>query len=77
KPATTSESMRFSNSKEVVFVVDGKIVPYSEIQSLSPSTIKSMSVVKDMESAEIQKYVKEYKKTSSVDPKCFIVIETK
>ena len=67
----------YAKAYEVVYVLDGKIVPYSEIESLSSSRIDNMTVIKDKGSSVFMKYAKEYKKSSKTEPKCVILITTK
>lgn len=66
-----------ADAEEIVYILDGKIVPYSEIESLSSSRIDNMTVIKDKGSSVFMKYAKEYKKTSKAEPKCVILITTK
>ena len=66
-----------ADAEEIVYILDGKIVPYSEIESLSSSRIDNMTVIKDKGSSVFMKYAKEYKKTSKTEPKCVILITTK
>ena len=66
-----------ADAGEIVYVLDGKIVPYSKIQSISSSKIDSMKVVKDKENPVFQKFAKEYKTTANREPKCVIFINTK
>ena len=66
-----------ADAGEIVYVLDGKIVPYSKIQSISSSKIDSMKVVKDKENPVFQKFAKEYKTTANSEPKCVIFINTK
>ena len=73
---TTSDIIR-ADAGEIVYVLDGKIVPYSKIQSIPSSKIDSMKVVKDKENPDFQKFAKEYKTTANIEPKCVIFINTK
>ena len=66
-----------ADAGEIVYVLDGKIVPYSKIQSISSSKIDSMKVVKDKENPVFQKFAKEYKTRANREPKCVIFINTK
>lgn len=59
--------------KETIFVVDGKIVPQSEMQKLSPSQIDSMTVIKDKNNSVYTKYSTE----AGNKPNCIIIIKTK
>ena len=43
---------------EIAFVLDGKIVPYTEIQPLSSSNIESMTVIKNTQDKNFQKFSK-------------------
>ena len=63
--------------EEIVYVLDGKIVPYSIIQSIPSSKIDSMKVIKDKNNPDFQKFAKEYKTTAKREPKCVIFINTK
>ena len=62
---------------EIVYVLDGKIVTYSEIQSMPSSKIDSLTVIKDKENSTFQKISEEYMKTYKTAPKCAILITTK
>ena len=62
---------------EIVYVLDGKIVTYSEIQSMPSSKIDSLTVIKDKENSTFQKISEEYMKTYKTTPKCAILITTK
>jgi hypothetical protein len=66
-----------AEADEIVYVLDGKIVPFSEIQPMPSSKIDSMTVIKDKENPTFQKISEEYKKTNKTDPKCVILITTK
>lgn len=66
-----------AEADEIVYVLDGKIVPYSEIQSLSSSKIDSMTVIKDKDNSTFQKISEEYKKKTKASIKCVILITTK
>lgn len=66
-----------ADAGEIVYVLDGKIVPYSKIQSISSSKIDSMKVVKDKENHDFKKFADEYIKTSQIAPICVILITTK
>ncbi len=56
---------------------EGKIVPYSEIQSISSSKIESITVVKDKETPIFKKFADEYMKTYKKVSTCVILITTK
>lgn len=66
-----------AESDEIVYVLDGRIVPYSEIQSMTSSKIDSMMVVKDKDNHNFKKFAAEHMKTSNKTPKCVILITTK
>ena len=66
-----------AEADEIVYVLDDKIVPYSEIQSMSSSKIDSMKVIKDNNNPIFQKISEEYKKKSKTPIKCVIIITTK
>lgn len=66
-----------AESDEIIYVLDGKIVPSSEIQSMSSSKIESMTVVKDKDNPTFKKLTDEYTKTNKKIPRCVILITTK
>jgi len=66
-----------AKADEIVYVLDGKITPYSEIQSMSSSRIDSMTVIKDKDNPTFKKISEEYKKTYKIVPKCIILITSK
>lgn len=66
-----------AEADEIVYVLNGKIVPYSEIQSLSSSKIDSMTAIRDKDNPTFQKISEEYKKKSKTPIKCVIMITTK
>ena len=66
-----------ADAGEIVYVLNGKIVPYSKIQSISSSKIDSMKVVKDKENPVFHKFAKEYNTTANRESKCVIFINTK
>ncbi len=78
-PVNTSISTDIirAEADEIVYVLDGKIVPSSEIQSMPSSKIDSMTVIKDKDNPTFQKISEEYKKTYKTVPKCVIIIATK
>ena len=47
------------SENEIIYVMDGKIVPQSEMQKLSPSQIDSIKVIKDKTDPDYIKYSKE------------------
>lgn len=65
------------NQKEMMVVLDGKIVSYKEMLDLSPSVIDSMEIIKDKNHPDFKKYTKEYMQSSNVEPKCLIKVATK
>ena len=79
EPVNTGVSTDIIHVKadEIAFVLDGKIVPYSEIQSLSSSKIDSMTAIRDKDNPTFQKISEEYKKKSKTPIKCVIMITTK
>lgn len=76
KSGVTTEVIR-AESDEIIYVLDGKIVPYSEIQSMSSSKIESMTVVKDKDNPIFKKFADEYMKTYKKASTCVILITTK
>lgn len=72
-----------NKENEIVYVVNGKIVPYSEIKNMPSSKIVSIAVVKNKQNPEFQKvseylkYAKDDIKYGKLDPKCIIKIVTK
>lgn len=66
-----------AESKEIVYVLDDKIVPYSVIQSMPSSKIDSMKVIKDKDNSIFQKISEEYKEKFNTSIKCVILIITK
>ncbi len=62
---------------EIAFVLDGKIVPYTEIRSLSSSNIESVTVIKNTKDKNFQKFSKEYMKIYKTVPKHIILISSK
>ena len=75
-PGVTTNVIR-TESDEIIYVLDSKIVPYSIIQSIPSSKIDSMKVIKDKNNPDFQKFAKEYKTTAKREPKCVIFINTK
>lgn len=76
KTGVTTDVIR-AEADEIVFVLDGKIVPYSEIQSMSSSKIDAMTVIKDKNNSTFQKISEEYKKKSKTPIKCVIIVKSK
>lgn len=62
-----------AEAKETLYVVDGKIVPQSEIQKLSPSKIDSIKVIKDKKDHDYIKYAKE----AGNEPTSIMIFKTK
>jgi len=62
---------------EIAFVLDDKIVPYTEIQPLSSSNIESVTVIKNTKDKNFQKISEEYMKIYKTVPKQIILITTK
>lgn len=62
-----------AEAKETLYVVDGKIVPQSEIQKLSPSQIDSIKVIKDKKDHDYIKYAKE----AGNEPTNIMIFKTK
>ena len=79
EPVNTGVSTDIIHVKadEIAFVLDGKIVPYTEIQPLSSSNIESMTVIKNTQDKNFQKFSKEYMKIYKTIPKQIILITTK
>ncbi|MBO4814805.1 MAG: hypothetical protein J5523_07590 [Muribaculaceae bacterium] len=75
-PGVTTNVIR-TESDEIIYVLDGRIVPYSEILSMSTSKLDSMTVIKDKENHDFKKFANEYMKTSKKAPTCVILITTK
>jgi len=71
---TTSESIKIKSTEEVVYVLDGKVVPFSDIKDMPSSKIASMEVIKDKENLKYIKYANEAK---VFNPKAIIKITTK
>lgn len=59
--------------KEIIYVVDTKIVSQSEIEKMSPSQIDSMTIIKDKTNSDYIKYSKEARS----EPTGIIIIKTK
>ncbi|MBR0182053.1 MAG: hypothetical protein IJQ05_02090 [Bacteroidaceae bacterium] len=62
---------------EIAFVLDGKIVSYTEIKPLSSSNIESVTVIKNAQDKNFQKFSKEYMKIYKTVPKRIILITSK
>ena len=75
-PGVTTNVIR-TESDEIIYVLNGRIVPYSEILSMSTSKLDSMTVIKDKENHDFKKFADEYIKTSQIAPTCVILITTK
>lgn len=65
--------VRFRSEKDILSVLDGKIVSQKELQKLSPSQIESITVIKDKTNPEYIKYSKE----SGTEPSGIIIFKTK
>lgn len=81
KTTTTSSGVKtevITADKEgdVVYVVDGKIVPYSEIKDMVSSNVVSMQVIKKKTNADYIKYAKAIIEQGGVEPKAIIKIST-
>ena len=72
----TTEVIR-AESDEIIYVLDGKNVPYPEIHSMSSSKIESMTVIKDKDNPIFKKFADEYMKTYKKAPTCVIIVTTK
>ncbi len=79
KPLTSgvTTDVIHAEADEIIYVLDGKIVPYSDIEPMSSSKIDAITVIKDKENATFKKYAEEYMKTNKKQPTCIILIETK
>ena len=66
-----------AEADEIIYVLDGEIVPYSEIQSMSSSKIDSITVIKDKGNPAFRKFADRYKTTNKTNPACVILITTK
>lgn len=75
-PGFTTNVIR-TESDEIIYVLNGRIVPYSEILSMSTSKLDSITVIKDKENHDFKKFADEYIKTSQKAPTCVILITTK
>lgn len=69
----SSESVHIDSGKEAVFVMNGKIVTYSEIKDIPSSNIVSINVIKNKKDADYIKYAKAAKQ----EPKCVVKVTTK
>lgn len=63
-------------SGEKIYVLNGKVVPYSELKGLS-SKIVSMTVIKGKQHPDFVKYARDAVKYAGVDPKALIIITVK
>ena len=70
---STSESIHVDSTDEVVFVLNGNVVPYSSVKEVPSSKIVSMNVIKNKKDPD---YIK-YAKNAKLPPKCIIVVTTK
>ena len=60
-----------------IFVINGKVVPYSELKELSSYKIVSMTVIKNKQHPDYVKYARDAVKYGGVDPEALIIITTK
>ena len=63
--------------EENIYVINGKVVPYSEFKELSSNKIVSMTVIKNKQNPDFVKYVRDAVKYAGVDPKASIIITVK
>lgn len=70
---STSESIHVDSKDEVVFVLNGNVVPYSSVKEVPSSKIVSMNVIKNKKDPD---YIK-YAKNAKLPPKCIILVTTK
>lgn len=64
-------------SEQKIYVINGKVVPYSELKELSSYKIVSMTVVKNKQHPDYVKYARDAVKYGGVDPEALIIITTK
>lgn len=76
-PADITTEYIQAKDGEVLYVMDGKIVPYSDIKKLPSSKVDSMVVIKDKLSPDYQKYAKEAVESGKLTPKGIVKITTK
>lgn len=76
-PAETIQEHVQAKEGEVVYVMDGKIVPYSEVKNMPTSKVYSMEILKNKQSADYQKYAKEAVESGKLTPKSIVKITTK
>ncbi len=60
-----------------IYVINGKVVPYSELKELSSYKIVSMTVIKNKQHPDYVKYARDAVKYGGVDPEALIIITTK
>ena len=65
-----------AEADEVIYVLDGKVALYPEIQALPSAGIESMTVIKDKGNPIFKKYADEHIKTHKKAPACVIFIST-
>ena len=64
-------------SEKNIYVINGKVVPYSELKELSSYKIVSMTVIKNKQHPDYVKYARDAVKYGNVDPEALIIITTK
>ena len=69
----TTQSTGVDKKEDVLCVINGKIVPYSEMKKTPSSKIDSVTIIKDKGTATYVKYAKE----AGREPKCIIKVVTK
>lgn len=65
--------VRAEKPEDILCVIDGKIVPQSEMQNLSPSQIDSIKIIKDKKDPDYIKYSKE----AEGEPTSIMIFKTK
>lgn len=60
-----------------IYVINGKVVPYSELKELSSYKIVSMTVIKNKQHPDYVKYARDAVKYGGVDPEALVIITTK
>lgn len=63
--------------EQKIYVINGKVVPYSELKELSSYKIVSMTVIKNKQHPDYVKYARDAVKNGGVDPDALIIITTK
>ena len=69
----TTQSTSVDKKEDVLCVIHGNIVPYSEMKKTPSSKIDSVTIIKDKGTATYVKYAKE----AGREPKCIIKVVTK